>query len=252
MALQDLTAVLYLFGTMLLVPGTVLLLPKYAAQYATAIYCLIAATSCLTLAAVGDLTPVLGRCCARRQPAQPNEGGYGYGATGGAAGNQLVLAPEHDDRPTGRELFGGIFMVLGGTFFLVASLLYMPGVDTQYFIDGDAAADGTWVFRIGSIWYLCGSACSLIGIRHQGGVIVNQRATFGSLCYVVGAILYIAGGVLSELKKNGFALTWIVGSVFFVMGAVAFATPTLIHGLCACCIDDDEDDHGPARGRLNQ
>ena len=246
MALTDVTATLYLVGCLLLLPGTVLLLPAYTGEYyGTAIYFLVAACSVLTLAAAGDISPLIGRCCSsvKRPPAGYTEAPGFYGAAGYA--NHLAEAPHasDDEPPTGREFFGGLFMLLGGVFFMVASLLAMPGVDTQGFIAGSAAADSTWVFRFGSCFYLCGSLCSIIGVRQAGGVINNQRATFGILCYSIGAVLYLTGGVLSELKEKGFALTWIVGSVFFVMGAVAFAVPTL-GKLCACCAPEEEEPPG--------
>ena len=198
----------YLCGTTLLIPGTFCFFPSFTDDYySTGVWIYIVACSFLTLAAVVDVV------------------------------NLFTL--------TWRDGPGPICMLLGGVLFLTASILYIPSFYQ--------ANTGTWVFRIGSCAYLCGS---FVGLYNMYGpkskaVILSEidslhdpkkRDSFGAIndnttpktrqkpcvnaglvvicLFIVGAVMFIIGGVLSQLQMNGFAATWMIGSVCFCVGAL--------------------------------
>ena len=144
-------------------------------------------------------------------------------ASGSGRGSQLKDTTAHDrgasalDSPsTCRHLFVPYLMLQGGVCFIAGSVLYLPGA-TSF------PAAGTWVFRTGTCSYLLGSSTSWLAlVRSPGGLAGNGKAAVGVGCFIVGALLYFVGGVLSEVSLPGFAETWVAGSVFFAAGALAF------------------------------
>ena len=110
--------------------------------------------------------------------------------------------------------------------FTVASCLYLPYISGKRLLGTTVANLGTWVFRVGTCSYLTGSGISLVSIaRTPGGLGSDKRVTIGVLSYIVGAVLYFIGGLLSQLGLPGFAATWVAGSCFFVLGAALFVVP---------------------------
>ena len=152
-----------------------------------------------------------------------------------------------------------VCMFLGGIFFLVASILYLPSWGRVWTMS--AANLGTLVFRIGSVLYLTGSSISLYLIRyppqpqfkfeslteededycrtggnplltpskHHIGDDVSEVRVVSSktlwiiviVSYILGAVLYIIGGLLGQYFHATVSgtLLWCVGSVLFVTGA---------------------------------
>lgn len=204
----------YFIGTSLLLPGTLFFFPKFSDDYYdTGVRIYVLACSFLTLAAVADWIKVF-------------------------------FLPFKDT-------IVSLFMLLGGVLFLTASILYLSAL-------GQTNA-GTWVFRIGSFSYLGGSFSTLFFMykplfsksneyesdsfsSEEGKRILtkSKRDSFGgiqqieeevpkmkiinpgliiTLFFIIGAILFIIGGILSQLSLNGFAATWMFGSICFTSGA---------------------------------
>lgn len=202
----------YFVGTSLLLPGTLLFFPSFTDHYSTGVQIYVVACSFLTIAAVADWIKVF-------------------------------YSPFKDT-------IVSIFMLLGGILFLTASILYLSAI-------GQTNA-GTWVFRIGSCSYLCGSFSGLYFMykpmfekthdddskmeesrqlvtkkskRDSFGGIIQEEEQLApkkrfissgliiTLFFIVGAVLFIIGGILSQLELNGFAATWMFGSICFSLGA---------------------------------
>lgn len=196
------SSVFYLVGTSLLTPACILLLPE--GNFEAAIAMLITACSFLTVAASIDIRYVVF-----------------------ADGIGLL------------EKFSALYMLIGGVLFLTASILYWPSFGTV--LSMSAANLGTWVFRIGSISYMCGSFTSLylllqsedsdaseplIPLKQAStpelSYLLSSRSMWLTVifCFIIGAILYIAGGVLTQMDKPIVsAITWIIGSFLFFTGA---------------------------------
>ena len=145
-------------------------------------------------------------------------------ASGSGRGSQLKNPTTAHDRgasalgspSTCRRLFVPYLMLQGGVCFIAGSVLYLPGA-TSF------PAAGTWVFRTGTCSYLLGSSTSWLAlVRSPGGLAGNRKAAIGVGCFIIGTLLYFVGGVLSEVRLPGFAETWVAGSVFFAVGALAF------------------------------
>eukprot|EP00037_Helgoeca_nana_P027258 m.311380 g.311380 ORF g.311380 m.311380 type:complete len:233 (-) comp27448_c0_seq1:15-713(-) len=196
-----LTAGIYVIGTTLLFPGTILLLPTAPADAGTAaIAFLLAACSCLTVAALIDLHD--------------------------AVTARAAVIP-HLPMST---LIVPVCMLIGGVFFLAGSALYWPAWAGEQLgsTAWTVARFGTWVFRTGTCAYLTGSFVSLPGVlaevkTHTRGDRARnaQFALGGVLSYIVGAALYFGGGVLSEASHPApGAWAWAVGSGWFVLGAL--------------------------------
>jgi len=115
-------------------------------------------------------------------------------------------------------------MLAGGLLFLIGSILYLP----QYASSGCSSFTtsyltcstlGTWVFRFGTLCYLSGSFISL-GEQYSTGLMNSMGA--GIIAYILGAVLYLAGGVLSQLSLPYFAMAWFAGSCLFFAGSLLF------------------------------
>eukprot|EP00656_Telonema_subtile_P019370 TRINITY_DN20629_c0_g1_i1.p1 TRINITY_DN20629_c0_g1~~TRINITY_DN20629_c0_g1_i1.p1 ORF type:complete len:214 (+),score=42.53 TRINITY_DN20629_c0_g1_i1:1-642(+) len=200
------SAVLYVLGTASLLPGTIFLLDRYASLYYSGINWLIAATSMLTAAALIDYVAAW---CPPPAPEDP-------------------LLPSTDPsevkkHPADRQLLIPHMMLQGGVLFLVASCMYLKAVASKPLLGTSVSNMGTWVFRVGTCSYLCGSFATFRGIvRSEKGVGGQAVLSFGVFCFIVGALLYLTGGILTQTHLKGFAETWIAGSVFFAAGAIAF------------------------------
>ena len=118
-------------------------------------------------------------------------------------------ADEEEETQGSPNLLVPYLMLQGGILFLAGSILYLPSVARNVL--------GTWVFRTGTCTYLAGSFFSWRALaKSPGGVFSNCRVFFGILAFIAGALLYLAGGILSEMHLPGFAETWVAGSIFFV------------------------------------
>merc|ERR1712166_71506 len=205
---------LYVIGTLFLLPGTILLLDRFAHLYDEGINWLVAATSCLTLAAAIDylaawLEPSVEAVAIEQSEKDP-------------LGLEQPLAPTPGKST--RQLLVPHMMLQGGVLFLIASCMYLPAVAKKALLHTTVANMGTWVFRVGTLSYLCGSFGTLRDIhRTPAGLYGASRSLLAGVgCFIVGALLYLCGGILSQLSLAGFAETWVAGSVCFSVGAMAF------------------------------
>lgn len=119
------SSILYFIGTFLLNPACLLLLPFGSPT--AGIMILICACSYLTAAASLDLVFVL-----HYQKRESNK----------------------------LQKVNAICMWVGGVLFLTASVLYLPAMNSTL-LDFSPTTLGTWVFRVGSCFYLGGSFISL-------------------------------------------------------------------------------------------
>lgn len=89
-----------------------------------------------------------------------------------------------------------------------------------------AAKAGIYVFRFGSVFYLCASLSGVNQFTQRGGT--RQTVAILSL-FIVGALLYITGGALSELNQSteAFASAWLAGSVCFAAGGTIMLVSAL-------------------------
>jgi YrhK-like protein len=211
-AMKIISALLYTIGTAALMPASWLLYPEYAgtAEATISIELFIGGCALLVLAALIDLTRTL---------LDTEDGNYRLSVL-----NQMC-------------------MLMGGILFEAGSLLYWP------LLSASIQNAGTWVFRFGSFSYLGGSATSLwlLALALKPAVVyddelghIQQSSPSGSrrslayrlmtargirewtlvvVCFIAGALLYIIGGVLSQLAAPGVATTWLVGSIFFTIGS---------------------------------
>jgi hypothetical protein len=198
---QKAVALFYLFGCGLLVPGSIYLKSPEDLKLAILLY--IIACSFLTLAAVIDAVA-----------AHLNKPKIGIENLT-IKFNQEELKPDNSAQI---HFIITIFYSLGGILFLTGSVLYWPD-----FENGDLPNIGTWVFRFGSCCYLVGSFMSIYSIFRKPFektfCHVNMLWLYVLLQYIVGALLFIVGGILSQLKMDFSVETWIIGSILFTGGA---------------------------------
>ena len=227
--------VLYVIGTTLLVPSSVFLVMSSLdfppSTYDRSIAGYVSATSFLVLAALSDLLAV---CISR---SAKGRGVTLLGSEGRSDGD--CLRAEFNAHP----LAGAIAMLIGGVLFLSGAVLYLrvfafrPGP----FGTKSLSDFGTWVFRLGSLSYLCGSALSVRNVLlapssdgcaapHNPVVLPERRVgLIGTVMYILGALLFIAGGIMSQAGAGGLAsgVAWLVGSLLFASGSFVFLTLTL-------------------------
>eukprot|EP01090_Pellita_catalonica_P007483 TRINITY_DN18069_c0_g1_i1.p1 TRINITY_DN18069_c0_g1~~TRINITY_DN18069_c0_g1_i1.p1 ORF type:complete len:230 (+),score=17.93 TRINITY_DN18069_c0_g1_i1:37-726(+) len=210
----------YLVGTAQLIPGSIFLYTHFEHLYKSGINLFVSACACLVIAALVDVF-------------------IAFIASKSSCVSKMI----------------SIFMLIGGTMFEIGSLMYLPQNPSHIQLDG------TWVFRFGSVSYIIGSCLSLYSLykpkqstsaeeekmlfdsdeNKEDTNAVNKNAeskasllkslwTTAILLYIIGALLYITGGILSETKQSNaaFATTWVVGSCFFVGGA-AIAISIHVH-----------------------
>lgn len=233
--MTKLGAYFYLVGTATLIPSTVLFLAVYSAHYNTGVYLLLLAVVLVTVAATVNLVDAITNYRQHNRhykkqrmhsyiPLQSSNGQYS------------------DPPRCCVSLFNPLMMLQGGLFFIGGTVCYLPQISTVPLHYLDSVANmGTWVFRIGTCSYLAGSFAGLWTIAaatpppSQTSATVWKRAVYnlnssrrvvaGIVAFIVGALLYFAGGILSQLKLPGFAETWVAGSVFFFLGAALFMPP---------------------------
>lgn len=218
----------YLVGTGLLIPGTVMLLDQFKGFYNLGITFLVVATAILTVTAIVDFVVAIMTVFSGRTSSKSDVGKK-------LLADSERLLPRDDlgspPQPQLSDLLGPFCMLGGGVFFLIASVLYLPQLGYRSFADTTLANLGTWIFRIGSIFYLGGSVRGLYSVsqavKDNGSSLSTVVTVTGIMAYVVGAIMYITGGILSQKHSKGFAETWVVGSAFFVFGAVLLWSVTV-------------------------
>mmetsp|Transcript_29046 Transcript_29046/g.81261 ORF Transcript_29046/g.81261 Transcript_29046/m.81261 type:complete len:230 (+) Transcript_29046:111-800(+) len=207
---QFLSSNFYLLGTFLLIPGSVLSLAGLPQFALLGVYFFIVATSFLVAAAIVDLFCAIRGSVGAKTETDPEKTALiqeteGEVKQGGGTGSLTLL---------NSTVMYAVAMFIGGVLFLTASVLYLWA---------STANTGTWVFRVGSCSYLCGSAISLHTMHwssEPGPVSLATKVwTFAVLQYVVGAILYIIGGVISQVEVPGFAVSWLMGSILFFSGS---------------------------------
>ena len=217
------STVLYAIGTGLLIPASAYLIISSKSNpppsaYKDSIDFYVAACSILTLAAVfGVIVAFLPKNDKPDDWPQDKE----------SLLNDVAVEQFHKDSLQTYPRVGATFMLLGGTFFLTASVLYLPNFSSSaFFLGKDLGNLGTWVFRVGSCFYLSGSLLSFRNLLCSGSS-VDSAILFGIVMYIVGALLFIAGGVLSQTGHQGSSETWMVGSACFVLGAWTFLSKAL-------------------------
>lgn len=131
----------------------------------------------------------------------------------------------NDDKPEPKPDCASIVIVvayfLGGLFFELASILYWPTFDPE------VANLGTWIFRIGSFCYMAGSFTSLKQIFAAYEVEENKPAKdlgyYMWICcilfYILGSVLFLIGGMLSQVGYQLAAHVWNGGSASFALGS---------------------------------
>mmetsp|Transcript_32356 Transcript_32356/g.44450 ORF Transcript_32356/g.44450 Transcript_32356/m.44450 type:complete len:218 (+) Transcript_32356:84-737(+) len=200
---QVASAISYLVGTYLLIPGSVLSLAQYSDDTHTmGVNFYIAACTFLVVGALVDLIPFLKDRFSRKD-------GYSQ------LGEEGVATPPP-------KLFYDLsfwyvwMMFQGGVLFLTASCFYLfPNLVTA----------GTWVFRFGSFSYMTGTSISLRGVikgaNEKGGMNLDSWFWVAvCLQYLLGAVMYVLGGVLSQVGDPGSAVSWLIGSILFFTGSV--------------------------------
>ena len=148
-----------------------------------------------------------------------------------------------------------ICFLLGGLLFLTASVLFLPVIDDPN--------SGTWVFRVGSVIYLCGSFSSIyclyrpkqkkektksidklkqeeeetkkITKKHEktdedkrNEKIIRRVWVTSYICYICSSSCFLIGGILSQLSMDGMAFSWFLGAVFSTCGATISVIQTYV------------------------
>jgi hypothetical protein len=232
----------YVVGTFQLIPATILFLPSFSSHYNLGVKMLISATSCLTF---GALLKFYYAFLEAAETHKKTKRWAAYNTTTKKnrpfsesskeklllesvipnsleEGLTLSIFRSRDSLVTESlcPLFQPFIMLLGGAMFLSGSIAYLPNFSSNPVpLFHHVSTLGTWLFRFGSMCYL---TCSfvLIGDMWESGFY--NRVGVGVISYVAGALLYLVGGVLSQLGLGGFAETWILGSVLFFLGSVMF------------------------------
>jgi YrhK-like protein len=192
----------YAAGTVILVPASILLfLGAGVANWSIGLF--IAATSLLTLAALADVASLFAE---QRRTSAHYRGSTNDDRAQLLDDNEVIV--DAGPQQWFRRWFINVCMVNGGLLFLAGSILFWPSLGT--------AAPGVWVFRVGSLSYLAGSLTILQGGGLSGPVLVAVIA------YVLGALLYLLGGLLSEMHLGtvAFSSAWLAGSVLFATGGL--------------------------------
>eukprot|EP01126_Amoeba_proteus_P037611 TRINITY_DN388_c0_g2_i2.p1 TRINITY_DN388_c0_g2~~TRINITY_DN388_c0_g2_i2.p1 ORF type:complete len:233 (-),score=15.91 TRINITY_DN388_c0_g2_i2:170-868(-) len=209
----------YFVGCFLLIPGSILLLPIYSAKARIGVDIYVAACTFLTLAALIDFVASIWNVLAKPSSTSPV-------STTPLMLNGLngeINADHHTKSPTVLDLFrnhsflNSVGMVTGGVMFWIASVFYLyPNLTNS----------GTWVFRFGSFSYTLGTSLSLydliVAARTETPSVSLSTKVWISVCiqFILGSLLFVIGGVLSQIGHSGFAVCWLLGSVLFFTGSV--------------------------------
>ncbi|KAL6076389.1 hypothetical protein QOT17_002932 [Balamuthia mandrillaris] len=235
----------YFIGTGLLNPASFYLFPAYS-EPNLSIALFIAACGFLLVAAVIDIVAFAHAKCATAKSSDPPRDKR-FGEERSRLLEEAGASPATRAKPVNLAVVEKVGLLLGGLFFEVASILYWPSFTTP---DGiPVARIGTWVFRTGSCCYLMGSFATLHDLRHfapRGTTL--ERWNFGlalgaTWSYIVGALLYISGGVLSEAKAPPlyFASLWMCGSVLFFLGTCLLCVQYALSKCCASAATSSEE-----------
>ena len=180
----------YVFGTSMLLPGTILLLPSLVEFYSDAIWCLIVATGILSIAAIFGM---IDGCCCQPEDDEATTPDIEQSLVESAAITSDVEDFNRDSTPSSScsmtkccGMLALWMMIQGGVLFFSASCMYLPAISNKTVIGTTVANLGTWVFRVGSCSYLCGSFISLGFVaRSPGGLCGFKRITLGIVAYVL-------------------------------------------------------------------
>lgn len=218
----------YLVGCFLLIPGSILFLPPYATNATTGVDLYIVACTFLTLAALIDLVASIWNVFAVPSSSTGPSSSTPLMQNGDVNSSDIEKGSHshshsHSNSPTFIDLLqnhsflNSVAMVIGGVLFLIASVFYLYSKLTT---------TGTWVFRFGSISYMLGTSLSLsdlIKASHTEKPSVSvSTIVWIAVCvlFLLGSLLFITGGVLSQLGHTGAAVCWLLGSISFFLGAV--------------------------------
>ncbi len=191
--MKALSSQLYFWGCLLLVPSSGgLMLGATVTTYAICGF--IVACTCLSIAALIDI----------------------YKAV--LANNQAT------------SLYSPICMLFGALLFLSASLLYLPYWSNTLIFNSTLSNIGTWLFRFGSLAYLAGNYRLiqhwLLTLKRDGFCKTEDvTVAVGILVFMLGSLLYIAGGVVTQITISKAMLTaflWLLGSCSFAVGGTIF------------------------------
>eukprot|EP01084_Bolivina_argentea_P112450 200552_1 len=268
------SSLLYLIGCILLLPASSLILPSFpieqlyiGSDFALGIIFYVIACSFLTIGGILDFVSETHTCIKTRK--------------------SNVLDPflaqyEKDTSQQSKQQMHNIlgwwialFYLIGGVFFLLGSIAYLPVLDHIEIVGESITLVGTWIFRFGSISYICGSVSSLYkiydsnrniyvaqdaqqklgqlthnktGKTYQSNDVsltdlgtdtmfnqmeqtyenqLRKKKCINSTCmwrtvlclYIIGALLFIVGGIFFETGEDGGEFIWLLGSIFFALGA---------------------------------
>ncbi|RKR06375.1 YrhK-like protein [Kushneria sinocarnis] len=139
---------------------------------------------------------------------------------------QRLFSPSHRDTGHSSHLrwenVNAFTYKLGGLLFVLGSILFFPML-------ADYQRIGAWLFFLGSLCYLLVTAHDLFEAlrywhRHRTATSADHIELTAALNYVSGSLLFAIGSLLFlpglALEHAG-AWSFIVGSVFFVVGACA-------------------------------
>ena len=241
----SLSAVCYLVGCIQLIPASILILPSFPIEswylgmnFKLGIIFFISATAFLAFIGIIDFIFSFHKYISlskyKRSPSVNSE-------------SLSLVNNKTIDYPIS-TLFVYIFYMLGGIFFLLGSLFYYPDWGNIVIFNHPITLIGTYIFRFGSIFYICGSILSLYKIykptnnsmnkvksefelitdkQNNDTIISNNSNNIKDILlqciyiiYIIGAILYIIGGILFETNNNGGEFSWLIGSIFFFVGAL--------------------------------
>lgn len=201
---KNYSAVLSFFGCVLLVPSCMLLMYPQETYGSPAIVGLIIACSCLTIAAFIDLQQ--------------------------AYFQQRLAKESFLVQQAKRNINTKVYQIIGAIFFLTASFMYLPFLAEKLIFGTTIANLGTWVFRFGSCAYLYSSfSCvqDLLKTVQTEKIwhLHNTVQLIALLSFIWGALFYISGGIVGQLKIGEAALMpklWITGSLGFALGSCIF------------------------------
>jgi hypothetical protein len=202
------TTSMYLIGCVLLVPGSIDLIDS---EFYRGIVFYIVGCALLMVAAVIDLFANL--------ISKPIIKDYS---------DELISASEKKMSDWKKQRMIALSYLLGGVFFFVGSILYWPDFSAE------CAPIGTWVFRTGSICYLIGSFVSIHSIYTSEKESQNKNYSTASymwiavlICYIIGSLCFITGGIISQAGGNGSNQIWLCGSISFTIGALLSVIETI-------------------------
>eukprot|EP00054_Salpingoeca_dolichothecata_P036405 m.274029 g.274029 ORF g.274029 m.274029 type:complete len:249 (+) comp66937_c0_seq1:32-778(+) len=236
------SAFCYYGATGLLIPAGIMMLPHFHTLYKTGILIYVIACSMLAFVGLFDLFASLPSLC---KPSHSDGNGYDEEQQ---AAHEPLLQPQQEQETTTLQPYGStnnghsplvppkvsapthnksllhsqefinfliaFFFCFGGLGFLGGAALYWPSLPKS------AAPLGTKIFRTGSCFYLAGSFTTLYTVAKPKQVSHRKKLYCMLFQYIVGAFLFIAGGVeFSQGRQEKGGLLWLVGGALFFGGA---------------------------------